>query len=261
MFAASSGASYWLIADKFLEADAFRASGKVSIEDHQTVSAPVFLPGMVAMLEHFGCRTATLFSNDPLSLVVAGRGGNDDAIEEICCAIVSDLRDLSFVEIDRLVQTLEAREDAGGLLPYALQMSHCDPAAFRQLYSGLRRYAAERLPQERRSTFREQLESVWQDAFCKEDYPDLCFEIGTVFHSMGEHERAIHYYKKSLKLDGVDVRTLCNLASCFATLGRVDDARSMIREAQGINEAFPLLRALASKLQITDVNEYRRARL
>lgn len=261
LFTASSEPSYWLIADKFLEAEAFRASGKVSVEGHQTVSAPVFLPGMVATLERFGCRTARLFSSDPLSLVVAGRGANDEAMEAICGAIVSDLRDLSYVEIDRLVQTVEAHENAGGLLPHALRLSHCDPAAFRQLSSGLRRYAAEALPEDRRSKFCEELESVWQDAFGEEDYPDLCFEIGTVFHSMGEYERAIHYYSKSLTLDGVDVRTLCNLASCSANLGHLDDARSIVREAQKIDESFPLLRTLATKLQIEGVKEYRQTPL
>lgn len=61
--------------------------------------------------------------------------------------------------------------------------------------------------------------------------PRAAYNYGLVLTNRGEHQRAIPYYEETIQRDPTFVKAYFNLASTYATLGRIDDARDVYRAA------------------------------
>jgi tetratricopeptide (TPR) repeat protein len=70
--------------------------------------------------------------------------------------------------------------------------------------------------------------------------PSVFLEAGNACISFGEYQKAIELYERFLVRKPDDVRTLSNLASCYARLGHVDSARIGYKAALSIDPLYEM---------------------
>ncbi|MER5713493.1 BTAD domain-containing putative transcriptional regulator [Streptomyces sp. NPDC002122] len=74
--------------------------------------------------------------------------------------------------------------------------------------------------------------------------------IGTCFTDLGDHESALHHYRKSLAREPESCATLNNMADALSHLGRHDEALDVLDRAEAIQRATRDLVSLAIGLRV-----------
>lgn len=96
---------------------------------------------------------------------------------------------------------------------------------------------------------------VWDSYLPIGEQVDLAFEMGTLLVEMGFHVEAIEFLQRSIDLHGIAPGTAYNIAVCYYSLGRMDQALDHVNQAldldQGFVEAMNLRRELESALSST----------
>jgi tetratricopeptide (TPR) repeat protein len=65
--------------------------------------------------------------------------------------------------------------------------------------------------------------------------PRAAYNYGLVLTNRGDHQQAIKYYRQAIQSEPTFVKAYFNLASTYAGLGRIDDARQVYRAALASN--------------------------
>lgn len=98
-----------------------------------------------------------------------------------------------------------------------LKLSHWDPHVFYK-YKDIIVDSASSLEDEEKDDLADQVYKVWDNFFFLED-EDLPFEIGRLLYTLDYSEKAIEYYRHSLKFFGEEICVLYNLGLCYFEVG------------------------------------------
>ena len=78
--------------------------------------------------------------------------------------------------------------------------------------------------------------TLWEATYAAvPDSPRAAYNYGLVLTNRGEHQRAVEMYRQSIAGEPTFVQAYFNLASTFAGLNRIDDARNVYRRALEID--------------------------
>lgn len=96
---------------------------------------------------------------------------------------------------------------------------------------------------------------VWDTYLPIGEDSDLAFELGTLLLEMGFYAEALEFLQRSVDLYGVAPGNTYNIAACYYSLGRMDQALDYVNQALSLDhefaEAMTLQRELESALSST----------
>jgi serine/threonine protein kinase/tetratricopeptide (TPR) repeat protein len=74
---------------------------------------------------------------------------------------------------------------------------------------------------------------LWSQTYPRDSVPPS--NLGVIYAELGDFNKALAAYQQSLKLDPTSGQGYANVAVCYLALGRVDEFKSTVREAQARN--------------------------
>jgi tetratricopeptide (TPR) repeat protein len=98
---------------------------------------------------------------------------------------------------------------------------------------------------------REAIVKVWDSFLPIGEESDLAFDLGTLLVEMDFHEEALEFLQSSVDLHGIAPGTAYNIAVCYYSLGRMDQALDYLNQALSLDNEFAEAKILRAELVST----------
>lgn len=140
-----------------------------------------------------------------------------------------------------------------------LRLSCWDYKRFWECVPALKKHLAE-ISQTQKQALREAILKVWDSYLPIGEEHDLAFELGTLLLELEFHEQALEFLQQSVDLHGLAPGTAYNIAVCYYSQGRMDQALNYLNQALSLEPDFPEAKDLRTEFESVLASSKRKSR-